>query len=326
MSKSTKATPASPFPDAASEENALRSVAALRKNGLYRCVPLPPGEFLMGANETADQRKSQKCVRLIQPRITDYWDRQTPFTPEEWREVIENDPVLFSYGQAPVTVIEWEAVMGKSFTALTFADNPMYPIHNVSWNDCQEFLKRFNYVDDYLELMEPKFRFRLPTEAEYEFSARSGTTGSYGHKDEVLNDVSWNSSNSGGKIHETFQGTQEEEHKDPQRFFFEHVSMLHWFDTIHAKGESYWEHRWIKAWVEDVLALTAKFEAHPETIATAFKSTKTQGYFKERFEMEVNHLKRPLTEKELAKLTALFGAWGLFDTIGNVAQWCHAES
>ncbi len=64
-----------------------------------------------------------------------------------------------------VTQREWEAIMGKNPS--TFKDeSPKNPVETVSWLDCQEFIKRLN------ELTGKKFR--LPTEAEWEFAARGG--------------------------------------------------------------------------------------------------------------------------------------------------------
>ena len=72
---------------------------------------------------------------------------------------------LSSYyiGKYEVTQEEWEAVMGS---------NPSHfkgshlPVECVSWNDCQEFIKKLNALTDQ--------NFRLPTEAEWEFAARGG--------------------------------------------------------------------------------------------------------------------------------------------------------
>lgn len=46
------------------------------------------------------------------------------------------------------------------------------PVHCVSWDDAQEFIGKLNILDD-------QFEYRLPSEAEWEYACRSGTTGDY---------------------------------------------------------------------------------------------------------------------------------------------------
>ena len=73
---------------------------------------------------------------------------------------------LSSYriGQTEVTQQLWEAVMGNNPSK--FKGKPNNPVEQVSWNDCQEFIAKLN------ELTGRKFR--LPTEAEWEYAARGG--------------------------------------------------------------------------------------------------------------------------------------------------------
>ncbi len=70
----------------------------------------------------------------------------------------------FSIGKYEVTQAEWQAVMGSNPSRFT-GDNRR-PVENVSWNDCQEFIRKLNAMTGK--------RFRLPTEAEWEYAARGG--------------------------------------------------------------------------------------------------------------------------------------------------------
>ena len=65
----------------------------------------------------------------------------------------------FYMGKYPVTQAQWEAVMGINPSKFRGAD---LPVEQVSWEDCQEFIKRLNATG--------KGTFRLPTEAEWEYS------------------------------------------------------------------------------------------------------------------------------------------------------------
>lgn len=70
----------------------------------------------------------------------------------------------FMIGKFEVTQALWNAVMGKISSS---NENLDYPVVYVSWNDCQEFIKKINELTGQT--------FRLPTEAEWEFAARGGT-------------------------------------------------------------------------------------------------------------------------------------------------------
>ena len=96
----------------------------------------------------------------------------------------------FDLGKYEVTQGQWEAVMGS---------NPSYlnrcgldcPVERVSWEDAQEFIGRLNAMDG-------EGTYRLPTEAEWEYAARAGTTGDrYGN----LDAIAWYDDNSGGRKH-----------------------------------------------------------------------------------------------------------------------------
>ena len=77
-------------------------------------------------------------------------------------------------GKYEVTQEQWEAVMG---------DNPSdtkgakYPVTDVSWEDCQNFIKKLNEIT--------KGKYRLPAEAEWEYACRAGTKTAYSFGDEI---------------------------------------------------------------------------------------------------------------------------------------------
>ena len=120
-------------------------------------------------------------------------------TPEQGGDAEDDEKpahqvTLSSYyiGETVVTQALWEAVMGSNPSFLRGSDRP---VENVSWDACQEFIKRLNSMTGR--------HFRLPTEAEWEFAARGGNK-SRGYKysgSNTLERVAWYNANSGGETH-----------------------------------------------------------------------------------------------------------------------------
>jgi formylglycine-generating enzyme len=70
----------------------------------------------------------------------------------------------FYLGKYPVTQGQWKDVMGNNPSAFQNGDN--YPVEQINWDDAQEFIRKLNQLTGKM--------FRLPTEAEWEYAARSG--------------------------------------------------------------------------------------------------------------------------------------------------------
>jgi len=105
---------------------------------------IPPGSFMMGSPKEEKERlpdESQHKVTLTKG---------------------------FYMGVYTVTQEQWQAVMGNNPSH--FKGEKNLPVEQVSWNDCQEFIKKLREKD------KDKKAYRLPTEAEWEYSCRAGTT------------------------------------------------------------------------------------------------------------------------------------------------------
>ena len=132
-------------------------------------VRVEAGTFTMGA--TAEMK--------------DPWDSEKP----THRVTLTND---YYIGKYEVTQALWQAVMGNNPSKLK-GDN--LPVERVSWDDCQNFLRRLNRITGKT--------FRLPTEAEWEYAARGGNKSrgyQYSGSNNLL-DVAWFRDNSGSKTH-----------------------------------------------------------------------------------------------------------------------------
>jgi formylglycine-generating enzyme required for sulfatase activity len=95
----------------------------------------------------------------------------------------------FEIGKYEVTQAQWEAVMGNNPSEHKGAK---LPVERVNWGDVHEFLDRLNRAAD-------GYRYRLPTEAEWEYAARAGTTGRFSGSLEAM---AWCGLTSGELPHE----------------------------------------------------------------------------------------------------------------------------
>ena len=133
-------------------------------------VPIPAGRFLMGCSTEAEP-----CEAGEKPR----------------HEVTISKP--FYLGKYEVTQAQWEAVMGNNPSHYKGANRP---VELVSWDDVQEFIRRLNAKEGHT-------RYRLPTEAEWEYAARAGSTTAYSFGNDMsqLERYAWYDANSGRQTH-----------------------------------------------------------------------------------------------------------------------------
>jgi formylglycine-generating enzyme required for sulfatase activity len=122
---------------------------------------VPAGSFLMGSTDTEIQR-ALRVVKGYNPSAALAW-----FSDElPQHRVTFGDG--FYMGRHEVTQKQWREVMSAG-GAWHFQGCDECPAAEVSWNDAQVFLQRLNALGD-------GFEYRLPTEAEWEYAARGGTT------------------------------------------------------------------------------------------------------------------------------------------------------
>ncbi len=98
----------------------------------------------------------------------------------------------YKIGRYEVTQREWEAVMGRTEVMSKFTmRGPNMPMYAISWEDCQEFIKKLNAKTGH--------HFRLPTEAEWEFAARGGnkSRGTLYAGSNKIEDVAWTDGTTG---------------------------------------------------------------------------------------------------------------------------------
>ncbi|MCG2736506.1 MAG: formylglycine-generating enzyme family protein [Candidatus Methanoperedenaceae archaeon] len=129
----------------------------------------------------------------------------------------------FYMGKYEVTQKQWRDVMGTSPSP--FDDQP---VERVSWNDVQDFIKKFNEK-------EGLNKYRLPSEAEWEYAARAGTTTrfSFGDDESKLGDYAWYYDNSNNKTHNVGQ-----KKPNPWGLYDMHGNVGEWVQNIYQSDYS----------------------------------------------------------------------------------------
>jgi formylglycine-generating enzyme required for sulfatase activity len=99
----------------------------------------------------------------------------------------------FYMGRYEVTQAQWQKVMGNNptFDSRSRSCGENCPVDNMSWDDTQEFIKKLNAMND-------GYTYRLPSEAEWEYACRAGTTGDKSGDPDA---IAWYDKNSGKTVH-----------------------------------------------------------------------------------------------------------------------------
>jgi formylglycine-generating enzyme required for sulfatase activity len=156
-------------------------------------VQISTGEFMMGSENGDADEKPVHRVRISQS---------------------------FEMGKYEVTQVQWEAVMGHNPSLFRGAN---LPVEQASWDDAQQFIQKLNALSD-------GYLYRLPTEAEWEYACRAGSTGNYAGN---LDAMAWYKKNSGGKTHPVGQ-------KQPNAWglYDMHGNIWEWCEDTYNKGYS----------------------------------------------------------------------------------------
>ena len=136
------------------------SVTKYGKTVIFNMVHVEAGMFKMGGTKSADEKPIHN-VRISKS----FYIGQTEVTQELWMLVMEKNPSHFK--------------------------GPVNPVEKISWDDCKVFIERLNILTG--------LKFRLPTEAEWEYAARGGNKSrnfTYSGSNKIK-DVCWYSANSG---------------------------------------------------------------------------------------------------------------------------------
>jgi len=195
---------ATPLPDAATVKQNLTPAQLAVGDPIENTigmvlVPIPAGDFLMGSPATEPgrrDREAQHQVTLTKP---------------------------FFLGVHEVTQGQWQAVMGttpwKGKNNVKEGDD--YPATYVNWQDAVEFCRKLSDEED--------LEYRLPTEAEWEYACRAGTTTVYSFGDDAseLGEYAWYKENAWGAGQE-YAHTVAQKKPNPWGLYDMHGNLWEW--------------------------------------------------------------------------------------------------
>jgi formylglycine-generating enzyme required for sulfatase activity len=155
---------------------------SIRKETGIELVWIPQGSFTMGSTDAEIQAAFEESRGLFPQYAKLEW-----FTGEKPRHQVTIREGFYM-AKYEVTQGQWRAVMGTTVQQQMAKAGPTwtlvgeqgdnYPMVFVSWHEAQEFVEKLNAMND-------GYHYRLPTEAEWEYAARAGTTTAFAFGDSL---------------------------------------------------------------------------------------------------------------------------------------------
>ncbi len=157
-----------------------------------RFVLIPPGEFLMGS---IYQEVEQFLHEAEQHGAPEWYVERVPDETPKHRVRITRP---FYLGMHEVTQAQYEVVMNDNPSR--FEDDPSRPVESVDWHEAVEFCRRLGALSNE---QAAAAAYRLPTEAEWEYACRAGTSArySFGDDETLLEQHAWGPKNSDAQTH-----------------------------------------------------------------------------------------------------------------------------
>ncbi len=148
----------------------------------------PAGEFMMGSprNESGrDVDESQHLVKLMRG----FWMGETEVTQGQWKRLMDGDNILdqarralyddtiYNFNGKEQTLRElWKADRDADTTQFCGDTDDDAPVYYVSWDEAVEFCRRLTARERVSGHLPSGYEYRLPTEAEWEYACRAGTS------------------------------------------------------------------------------------------------------------------------------------------------------
>jgi formylglycine-generating enzyme required for sulfatase activity len=178
----------------------------------FNFVKIKRGSFVMGSSLLEEGRNADEEISAV-VISKDFEIAATEVTQWQWFQVMGNNPSVFNQ---PENCADYGVFSGESLC-------PTHPVENVSFAEVKKFIEKLNQAAG-------ENLYRLPTEAEWEFAARAGTTTrySFGDNPDDLADYAWYGNNS---LHQTQQVARKK--PNGNGLFDMHGNVAEWVEDVY---------------------------------------------------------------------------------------------
>jgi len=173
-------------------------------NTLLPMMWVAPGKFVMGSPESEQGRKADESPQTTVTLTKGYWLGKTEVTVGQWKAVtgqgvrdkliqLLNDEKLYDFEGKQQKIRDFMGFDQHNPDKVIANEDERLPMYFVSWNEAMDFCRKLTGQERAHGRLPKGYEYTLPTEAQWEYACRAGTTGpTYGN----LDDIGWYVKNS----------------------------------------------------------------------------------------------------------------------------------
>jgi sulfatase modifying factor 1 len=188
-----------------------RPIALTMQNAELRLIWVKPGSFEMGSPVSEKGRKADEGPQTLVTLTEGYWLGATEITIGQWRSVtgmslrdkvnnMLNDETLYDFAGKKSRIRDMMGFDKNAPDKIIANENNGLPMYFVSWYEAMDFCTKLTAQEKAKGRLPEGYAYNLPTEAQWEFACRAGTSGPLYNDlsgDEGLSGIAWYGKNSG---------------------------------------------------------------------------------------------------------------------------------